>query len=750
MNLSELAAYAERQYQIREEYKWVDFPGFSVLRNPRTGKWVAMLMRQWDAETGTEIQCCDIKCGQYNMYKYKLSYFSAPFRMHGQSWLGVRFVSKTEPQLIYRLFDLAIRTDNKRAFKNKDRGFTFSLSSPQAAAGFSYRETAIPQPDAGSMSSDIPEKIREMMRLYQFGDGSFLQKCKNFCMQGMFMKDYEDDFSWNGDFKRFFPTYHDLRVEQLRGYFSWRTNVRKGNYGPTAISFAYIYIYELLNQIGTESPEDSLNRMKAFETGFLDAGFGDAAMRKLLHRWMMEFAVIHGVSRETAVACADPEMITMDGALVVLKTPAEHSDEAVFDAMCSLCSTKVASSPAITRNPAEGKHLFAEIWKYTLDHYQQNDRDIFSACFGEFCAVKWHPLGNAVYWEKHQFQPVRYILNPCHIYEYKNDSWQERCYQTFHFDRKRLEALLHEADRKLRLYLKTGHPLKQKPDESWAEPYIDAVIEADRQQKAESARPKVNIDFSGLDKIRDDAVFTRDSLLTEDETDGDLHEPVLDSADTEEKNVSLMNRNIVVDIYNDNPERAIGVQPGGLRWSRAPLLKLSPSPFMERGERSANRLTEGGEVCVTPGQAIPQMSTQKECRDYSHINDSPERAIRVQLTEEGEVCVTPGQAIPQISTLKVCRDYSPIIPAQNNSDADNTDSNVLPDLDETHLCILKMLLDGQSVKSFLATRRLMPSIVADTINEALWDLIGDNVLECDGDNISVIEDYRDDVKSIFQ
>jgi hypothetical protein len=170
---------------------------------------------------------------------------------------------------------------------------------------------------------------------------------------------------------------------------------------------------------------------------------------------------------------------------------------------------------------------------------------------------------------------------------------------------------------------------------------------------------------------------------------------------------------------NESPERAIRVQPG-----------VSPKG-------------------VTPGQAIPQISTLKECKEYSHINESPERAIRVQpgVSPKG---VTPGQAIPQISTLKVCRDYSPIIPAQNNSDADNTDSNVLPDLDETHLCILKMLLDGQSVKSFLATRRLMPSIVADTINEALWDLIGDNVLECDGDNISVIEDYRDDVKSIFQ
>lgn len=43
----------------------------------------------------------------------------------------------------------------------------------------------------------------------------------------------------------------------------------------------------------------------------------------------------------------------------------------------------------------------------------------------------------------------------------------------------------------------------------------------------------------------------------------------------------------------------------------------------------------------------------------------------------------------------------------------------------------------------------MPSVVADTINEALFDEIGDNVLECDGDTITLVEDYRDDLLKIF-
>ena len=63
--------------------------------------------------------------------------------------------------------------------------------------------------------------------------------------------------------------------------------------------------------------------------------------------------------------------------------------------------------------------------------------------------------------------------------------------------------------------------------------------------------------------------------------------------------------------------------------------------------------------------------------------------------------------------------------------------------------ILMALLDGRPVRQQLRERRLMPSLVADAINEALSEEIGDNVIECDGDDIIVIEDYRDDILRII-
>ena len=47
-----------------------------------------------------------------------------------------------------------------------------------------------------------------------------------------------------------------------------------------------------------------------------------------------------------------------------------------------------------------------------------------------------------------------------------------------------------------------------------------------RRAEEEAARPKITIDFAGLAKIRSDAETTRDSLLTEEETEAAAPEPI--------------------------------------------------------------------------------------------------------------------------------------------------------------------------------------------------------------------------------
>ena len=612
MTLSDLTAYAEDKYRIQEEYKWPDFPGFSVLTDPLTGRWTALLMRQWDSDSGTEIQRCDIKCGPLSPAAASPAFLHPPFRMRGVKWVGIQMDDDTDSQTVLRLFD--------RAMAGDPTGCTIVLESPHAPAFPEYRET--PLPLAGRSSSSpaetIPKKIRQMRTLCICSSGSFAEKCRNFYHQAKFMEDYEDDVPWTGAVSCFFPTYHDLSTRQLRGYFSWRTHVRKGDYQPVSPSLAYLYLYELLNGIGVSSPVDTLKSMKAFEARFVDAGFGDHAMRQNIRRWMLEFAVVKNLPVQTVLELAEPEMLKRDRALAVLRHPASYTDGEVFQALCDAGGKKLCASPVIKKQADRGRRLFGRIWKHAADQSERAGGDLFNDCFGRLSVFPWHPLANTVYFQRGQTEDRRYELNECRRYLCRSGKWHVEAYDKLTFGRTLFAGFLHESDLKLRRYLKTGSYLTEKPGGAWAASFADAVITADQREEREAARPEIILDLSGLDQIRRDASVVMDSLLTEDE--------------------------------RSEPDES------------APAVEEAPS--------------------LQPDE-------------------------------------TP-------------RPLPPGLP-----------------LDSLQVRILRALLDGEDAGSLIRENRLMPSIAADSINEALFEEFGDTVLTCDDDRLSLLEDYREDLEQLL-
>jgi len=508
--------------------------------------------------------------------------------------------------------------DNAGSF-NGESGFTMILDNSnteqaqyQDAPLFSGQTLAIKPPcddmrGLQNAKQHVPEQIRRMKNLYQYRSGSFRQICKNFYVQGKFMEDYEDNAPWDGVVSTcYWPTYHNLSLAQLRGYFTWRTELRKGNYQKHCETFVSMYLYELLNGIGTKSVEDSLHKMEEFEKGYIDAGFSDRYLRGRLHRWMLELAVLNGLAPDIACKYADSDMLEKDAAVEILRYPEKFSAQEVFNALCVFGGKKTAESKLVQEHGTEAINFFAAVWCLASAQYRKDGEPLF--CFGIPSAREWSPLESTFYYDNYsnskKRKAITYKLNPSRTYLFKRDKWYEVAHQNYDIDRKRIVNLLQETDRRLRLYLKTGHPLKERKEAAWAVPYIEAVIEADRKAKLEAARPKISIDFSGLDKIRKDALETQDSLLTEEET-----------------------------------------------------------------------------------QCTPETASKP--------------------------------------------------------------SEVSVPLDGMQIQLLRMLLRGEPVLELIAAQRRMPSVIADAINEALFDLIGDTVVECDGKTIILVEDYRDNIIGIL-
>ena len=561
--------------------------------------------------------------------------------------------------------------DNAGGF-NGENGFTVILDNSNTEqaqyrdAPLFYGQTlAIRQPcddmrGLQNAKQHVPEQIRRMKNLYQYRSGSFRQICKNFYVQGKFMEDYEDNAPWDGVVSTcYWPTYHNLSLTQLRGYFTWRTELRKGNYRKHCETFVSMYLYELLNGIGTKSVEDSLHKMEEFEKGYIDAGFSDRYLRGRLHRWMLELAVLNGLAPDITRKYADSDMLEKDAAVEILRYPEKFSAQEVFNALCVFGGKKTAESKLVQEHGTEAINFFAAVWCLASAQYRKDGEPLFQLCFGIPSAREWRPLESTFYYDNYsnskKRKSITYKLNPSRTYLFKRDKWYEVAHQNYDIDRKRIVNLLQETDRRLRLYLKTGHPLKERKEAAWAVPYIEAVIEADRKAKIEAARPKISIDFSDLDKIRKDALETQDNLLTEEETVGS---PEAASKQTENSK------------HTDTPEYA--------------------------------------------GDAIPDAAS-----------------------------IPIPAAVPSTASM-----LSAATPSGSAFGASGPSGVSVP-LDDMQMQLLRMLLRGEPVQELIAAQHGMPSVIADAINEALFDLIGDTVVECDGKTITLVEDYRDNIIGIL-
>ncbi len=121
--------------------------------------------------------------------------------------------------------------------------------------------------------------------------------------------------------------------------------------------------------------------------------------------------------------------------------------------------------------------------------------------------------------------------------------------------------------------------------------------------------------------------------------------------------------------------------------------------------------------------------------DLSLLND-----IRKNSEITGEKLLTEEERFvepPDISS-------SPPAPAE-------PDSKVEYDgvLNTNELRFVQLLLSGKSTADFLSEAHLMPSILADQINEKLFDEFADTVIEFDGDTPCIVEDYIEDLKGMI-
>ncbi len=678
MQLSDLADYALQKYGLKPEYKWGCLPGWSVISNPVNGEWIALFVSRRNEQTGSIEELCDIKAGEELLEAIDAPGFGPGYCMHGSLWVGVRLTEETPSSLVFKLFD-------KAAAEVPASGCTIVLDAPsfsEVAAGqgktqelphadhahqsIVYSDTPIPQdappsqgvgPDADGLrarrrAADAGlEKIRAMRRLYQYARSDAEHDAHNFVVQAAFMADYEDEAPTPENVQVYFPTYHKLDDEQLKGYFGWRTRIRRGIWERAPLSLAYLYVYELINGIGAESFNERVEKLKAFDDCYVRKGLADSRMELNLRRWMFELAVMGGLPPERIREFAPPSQERFDASAQVLSLRHVVTDAELFAAIAALAGSRFASGRTFCKDRERAVVLFSRAWHEGFETARGNGPRIFERVFGRRSTRLWRPLANAVFWpQKHPDAVV--VLNDMRRYECVNGQWRVIAYFEDRLNKRAFRQFLREASRLIRLYLNVGPQLAPREEEMWATPFVEAAIAADAKARKEAQRPKVEIELSKLSRIREDADVTREKLLTQ--------------ADLEDNG-------------------AFSSSQDGLA-AREPL-------FDEGGGGARAAIEDAGSKSASG-------SILKESKGGDMANGS-----------------AAGASAP------LAGDRQALVRE-----------------------VLVMLLRGEAPDALFSLRHLLPSVAADTINEALFEEVGDNVVDCDGAHLALVEDYREDIR----
>lgn len=558
------------------------------------------------------------------------------------------------------------------------------------------------------MASYVPPRMQEMREMALSPEGRGMIGAQLFTKQALFMEDYEDDVEYHGSFERYFPTYVDMNDRQLRGYFSWRSAIRRGEETPKApLSFAFVHLYELIGSIGIEHEPIGRSRegLTRAEQGFLAIEHfwkthedTYPELQRYVTRWLRDYAVWHGLDASYLApyvnTAFDEALVSLteslgswmaatpqkkprkqDARAMVLAGADRPEEERLFAALDPLSTYRPRVSRLYRDRPETLRHVTCSVIAELALYYEKHRKSgLVEDLFGRSQAFPYVMFMNAVFWTGSPHEDTVYEISPCNRYGCAKGRWYHEGFLTTAKRSSKLGAILRLIDQRLRVAIDYPHPLTKKD----APKYLDKIVaeqienrlawEADREARA------VRVDLSQLAGIRAAANATCDSLLIDEERED---EAVSDATVTS---------------------------------------AAAAKTFSAVVPTSRVKTLEAAAPEVPAGAAVPE-TEKPTARTGEFADDDPTTG-----RPSAERAITPAGA-PSAETA----------PAPYG-------------LTAIELELLRSLLDG--------TPREIPAgtsldMLVDSINEKLFDLLGDTALEFDG-LVSgmpvIIDDYTEDVR----
>lgn len=388
-----------------------------------------------------------------------------------------------------------------------------------------YRDEPVPyaQHRASERIPDMPARYDKMKKIAKRYRTQYYSMEQIFFEQGKFMEDFEDDFQYDGKFERYFPTYEMMNDAQLRGYFSWRTKVRKGIIEPTSLSFAFVYIYELINRIGVKDAEDGFYKLKAFSDEY---GQIDQQINRYMNVWLRDYIVYYDLNRSFTDFLPSNDIESAAG-LLFDAVYGEVSQDALFKAIMLCSSYNIGKSRFYKEYPDDFADVACGVFLRLSEYHEKYRKTSFcEKLFGRHVEYWYDMFGTAVFFQQEKQRSREYIVNDICKYSCKKGQWTVERLAFGCEKSRRLGSIMKMTDCLMRTKYGFSHELKQeeltKKELSVIEKEIERVFVKKQKHDKKNAVSEVVIDFSKLSGIRQASDITRDKLLIDPELYDDL------------------------------------------------------------------------------------------------------------------------------------------------------------------------------------------------------------------------------------
>ncbi|OQA25730.1 MAG: hypothetical protein BWY61_00903 [Firmicutes bacterium ADurb.Bin354] len=370
-----------------------------------------------------------------------------------------------------------------------------------------------------SFPPDTPDEIRALWKECR-SESVFLLRNESFYRQALMMKDFKDAYE-PVPYSAHFPVFANMKISQMRSYFSFRREARRSVFLKVSPAYIYVYVYEILCGIGIRDDRQAYDMLEELADAYKNEY---PALYEDICRWMKDYAVYHGMQDEID-SFFEKEKIS-DKNIEIIFYPEKYDKEKIFEAVCEFSAYKIDRSVFYRKYPDTVKIAVVKTVDVMNDYYQSLcKRSFFEYCFGLMKQNPYRPFNGAVFYSPDKIGQAEIRIDPVRVFRCREGIWTLSSYNAAGKN-KALGIVLRKLDRQLRIAYGFSRELKDNSPDPLMDIYIKKAVEATKQEEYIAEHPPIEVDLSKLEGIRSDADVIREALLTEEERDVRINEEV--------------------------------------------------------------------------------------------------------------------------------------------------------------------------------------------------------------------------------